>query len=83
MKTLCRNQIADSEILRFYLTTKRKKNILEDLAVTGQESNCSSPTPTEEATGDPDAIYIGSNTESDVSILYYTELNSSNLEVNI
>ncbi|KAA0710797.1 hypothetical protein E1301_Tti023617 [Triplophysa tibetana] len=72
-------------ILRFYLTTKKKKHsvsdVEEDLAVTGQELDISSPT--EEGTGDPDVVYIGSNAESEVSFLYSREQTSSNLEVNI
>lgn len=52
--------------------------------MTGQESNCSSPTAgTAEYTGGTDVIYIGSKTESEVTFLYSMEQNSSNLEVNI
>lgn len=80
-------------LLRFYLTTKKKKrsvsSVQEDLSetrVTRQEFNSSTPTltvGTAEDTGDTEVIYIGSNTESETSFLYSTLLSSSNLEGDI
>lgn len=78
-------------LLQFYLTTKKKSNLSLhmqqeiDVTLRTEELNRSSTTmPAErsESTDNTDAIDIESNTGPEMSFLYSTEINSSNLDEN-